>query len=109
MLPGDFITAADEGLILHAYVALLLGAAGFESPVFDLVQGRLNVDDLYIRSALFRPAFARLRADPGVMQLFDAGTQLDYWLATGRWPDFCDVPGLPYECSQAAQRYLDDR
>ncbi|MGA9574297.1 MAG: winged helix-turn-helix domain-containing protein [Lysobacterales bacterium] len=108
-LPGDFIAAADEGLILHTYVALLLGAAGFEAPVFDLVQDRLNVDDLYIRSALFRPAFARLRADPHVMQLFDAGTQLDYWIATGRWPDFCTDPGLPYECDEAARQYLDKR
>jgi adenylate cyclase len=108
-LPRDFIAAADEGLILHTYAALLLGAAGFEDPVFDLVRNRLNVDDLFIRSALFRPAFAGLRADPRVMQWFDAGTQLDYWMATGRWPDFCADPGLPYECRQAAQRYLDDR
>jgi TolB-like protein/DNA-binding winged helix-turn-helix (wHTH) protein/Tfp pilus assembly protein PilF len=108
-LPGDFIAAADAGLILHTYVALLLGAAGYDAPVFYMLQDRLNVDDLYIRSNLFRPAFARLRADPRVMQLFDAGTQLDYWMATGRWPDFCADPGLPYECDEAAQRYLDNR
>ena len=108
-LPGDFIAAADDGLILHTYAAILLSAAGFEEPVFDLMQERLNVDDLYVRSMLFRPAFARLRADPGVMQLFDAGTQLDYWMTTGRWPDFCSDPGLPYDCAEAAQQYLDNR
>jgi len=105
-LSRDVIDAADEGLILHTYAALLLAATGFEAPVFDLVQDRLNVDDLYIRSALFRPAFAQLRADPGVMQWFDTGTQLEYWMASGRWPDFCDDPGLPYECREAAQQYL---
>jgi len=108
-LPANFIAAADDGLILHIYAALLLGAAGYETPVFDLLQDRLNVDDLYVRSALFRPAFARLRAAPGVMKLFDAGTQLDYWTTTGRWPDFCADPGLPYDCSEAAQRYLEHR
>jgi len=108
-LPADFIAAADDGLILHIYAALLLGAAGYEAPVFDLLQDRLNVDDLYVRSALFRPAFARLRANPGVLQLFDAGTQLDYWMATGHWPDFCADPALPYDCSEAAQRYLEHR
>jgi len=106
-LPGDFIASADAGLILHTYVALLLGAAGYDASVIDLVRDRLNVDDLYIRSALFRPALARLRVDPGVMQLFDAGTQLGYWVETGRWPDFCSDPGLPYECERAAQRYRD--
>jgi len=108
-LPADFISAADSGVILHVYAALLLGAAGYDTPVYDLVQDRLNVDDLYIRSALFRPALARLRADPGVMQLFDAGTQLDYWVTSGRWPDFCADPELPYQCDEAAQRYLDYR
>jgi len=105
-LPADFIAAADDGLILHIYAALLLGAAGYETPVFDLLQDRLNVDDLYVRSALFRPALARLRADPRVMQLFDAGTQLDYWMATGHWPDFCADPELPYQCDEAARHYL---
>lgn len=108
-LPGDFIEAADDGLILHTYVALLLGAAGYEAPVFDLLKDRLNVDDLYVRSALFRPAFARLRADPGVLQLFDAATQLDYWMATGHWPDFCADPELSYECKAAAEQYLGSR
>jgi len=105
-LPADIIAAADDGLILHIYAALLLGAAGYETPVFDLLQDRLNVDDLYARSALFRPAFARLRGDPGFMQLFDAGTQLDYWMATGHWPDFCADPRLPYTCDEAARQYL---
>jgi TolB-like protein/DNA-binding winged helix-turn-helix (wHTH) protein/Tfp pilus assembly protein PilF len=108
-LARDFIAAADEGLILHSYVALFLGAAGFEDPVFDLVRNRLNVDDLYIRSVLFRPALAGLRADPRVMQWFDAGTQLDYWMATGRWPDFCADPDLPYNCREAGQRFIDSR
>jgi TolB-like protein/DNA-binding winged helix-turn-helix (wHTH) protein len=108
-LPGDLIAAADDGLILHVYVAMLLGAAGYEAPIFDLLQDRLNVDDLYVRNVLFRPAFTPLRADPRVMKLFDAGTQLDYWITTGHWPDFCSDPGLPYDCEEAAQQYLDNR
>lgn len=43
------------------------------------------------------------------MKWFDAGTQLDYWMATGRWPDFCADPNLPYDCREAAQRYIDKR
>ena len=65
--------------------------------------------DLHIRSALFHPSLGGLRSDPRVMQWFDARTQLDYWTATGRWPDFCADPDLPNECREAAQGYIDNR
>lgn len=104
-LPAEFIEAADDGLILHYYVALLLGAAGVMEPVNQLVLDRLKVDDLYFRGALFRPAFRQLRADPRTLEWFDIGTQLDYWLETEQWPDFCADPSLPYDCAEAAMAY----
>jgi hypothetical protein len=29
-----------------------------------------------------------------------------YWRASGRWPEFCADPGLPYDCKAEAQRTL---
>lgn len=104
-LPRDFVRASDDGLILHAYTAQMLGAVGFREPVHDLVMARLAVDDLFFRGFLFRRSLKHLRADPGVMAWFDATTQLDYWLETDRWPDFCADPALPYDCQEEARRF----
>jgi tetratricopeptide (TPR) repeat protein len=103
-LASALVQAADDGHVLHYYVALLLGAAGFEAPVFELVKQRLAVDDLYIRTALFRSSLARVREDPEIMQWFDTSGHLAYWRDGGRWPDFCRSGELPYDCQEAVTR-----
>ena len=30
---------------------------------------------------------------------------VDYWRATGKWPDFCAEPGQPYDCKAEAAKY----
>jgi TolB-like protein/DNA-binding winged helix-turn-helix (wHTH) protein len=104
-LPADLVQLAEDGALLHVYVAVLLGAAGYVDPVLELVSQRLAVDDLYIRGFLFREAFRGIREDPRVMAWFDAGTQLGYWLETDRWPDFCSEETLPYDCRSLALEY----
>jgi tetratricopeptide (TPR) repeat protein len=101
-LPADFVSAADDGLLLHFYAATLLGTVGYVDEVFDLVLQRLAVDDIWMRGGLFRRSFESIRANPAVMAWFEAGTQRDYWLETGRGPDFCREPSLPYDCAEAA-------
>jgi hypothetical protein len=29
---------------------------------------------------------------------------VDYWRASGHWPDFCSEPGLPYDCKAEATK-----
>jgi hypothetical protein len=29
---------------------------------------------------------------------------LDYWRASGKWPDFCFEPDLPYDCKAEAAK-----
>lgn len=106
-LSEDFIRAADDGLILHYYVAIMLAVAGYQDAAFELVKQRLAIDDLYIRGALYRRAFQSIREDPRVMAWFDVGTQLDYWLQTDHWPDFCREPSLPYDCREEARKFRD--
>ena len=102
-LAQAWIEAANRGEVLHYYAVVLLAAAGYQDPVFDLVMQRLAVDDLYMRSALFRSSLATIREDPRVMQWFTASGHVDYWLAGGRWPDYCDESDLSYECADAAR------
>lgn len=53
---------------------------------------------------LFRPALADVRRDPRFMQVADRIGLVGYWQESGRWPDFCWEPGLPYDCRQEAAR-----
>lgn len=102
-LPADLVKAADEGLILHYYAALFLSLSGYREPAFELARERIALDDLYIRQALFRPSMRELRRTPSIFELFAMTPQLDYWRQTGKWPDFCDEPGFPYDCREVSQ------
>jgi hypothetical protein len=52
---------------------------------------------------LFQPATAAMRSDPRFMQVAAKLGLVDYWRSTGKWPDFCSEPGLPYDCRAAAK------
>jgi len=107
-IAADLVQAADEGLILHFYLFQWLAAAGLNDAAFDLARDRIALGDTFFRESgvLLKPAFTAARRDPRVMELFDATRQLDYWLETGNWPDYCAHPELPYDCEEAAQRYI---
>lgn len=51
---------------------------------------------------LFYPEMKAFRADPRFMPLVRDLGLVEYWSKTGRWPDFCTEPGLPYDCRKAA-------
>lgn len=54
---------------------------------------------------LFRPAFSDYRRDPRFMAMARRVGLADYWLSTGKWPDFCKDRELPYDCkTEAAKR-----
>ena len=53
---------------------------------------------------LFGWQTAELRRDPRFIQLAQRLGLVDYWRATGHWPDFCSEPGLPYDCKAVAAR-----
>lgn len=55
----------------------------------------------------FRPALHEFRRDPRFMQLAARTPLLRYWRTTGKWPDFCDEPGLPYNCEKEAAKLAD--
>jgi hypothetical protein len=52
---------------------------------------------------LFYPLTAPLRRDRRFMQLAARIGLVDYWRSTGKWPDFCSEPGLPYNCQAEAK------
>jgi hypothetical protein len=57
------------------------------------------------RDLLFRPEFARVRADPRFMQVAARLGLIRYWKQTGYWPDFCTSEQLHYDCKAEAAKY----
>jgi hypothetical protein len=52
----------------------------------------------------FYPPGASMRRDPRFMPLMARLGLIDYWRSTGKWPDFCSQPGLPYDCKAEAAK-----
>jgi hypothetical protein len=53
---------------------------------------------------LFRPWLADARRDPRFMVVAQRLGLLSYWQKSGRWPDFCLEPDLPYDCKKEAAK-----
>jgi tetratricopeptide (TPR) repeat protein len=55
-------------------------------------------------SDLFRPDFAKIRADPRFMAVAARLGLVRYWRKTGVWPDFCSNEQLKYDCKAKAAK-----
>ena len=58
--------------------------------------------EFYIAN-LFQGATVAMRRDPRFMPMAARLGLVDYWMKSGHWPDFCQDPGLPYDCRAAAR------
>lgn len=47
---------------------------------------------------IFRPSFSALHRDRRFMEIAKRFGVSDFWRDTGRWPDFCGRPDIPYDC-----------
>jgi hypothetical protein len=61
-----------------------------------------EVDDL--QDVWFRPVLREFRRNPRFMHLVAHSPLLRYWRTTGKWPDFCKEPDLPYDCKKEAAK-----
>jgi TolB-like protein len=52
---------------------------------------------------LFLMTTDSMRRDPRFMPLAAQAGLVNYWETTGKWPDFCAQPGVPYDCRAAAK------
>jgi tetratricopeptide (TPR) repeat protein len=66
-------------------------------------------DSRFVRTStttLFQSVTQSMRRDPRFMPLAAQIGLVDYWETTGKWPDFCSKPGLPYDCRAAAKALM---
>lgn len=91
----------NEGLQMIAKLGDLDGAFTLASTLLrpnDFRQG-LTIT----RKILFRIPAAGMRRDPRFMPLAAKVRLVEYWEKSGKWPDFCAEPDLPYDCRAAAK------
>jgi TolB-like protein len=97
------MAAADVGSLNHGDALTLLTMLGDLDDAFAQAQLYTPVNP-YTPPYLFLPPTAPLRSDPRFMQVAAKFGLVAYWRATGRWPDFCSDPGLPYDCRTEAAK-----
>ena len=88
---GDLIQAAGE---FHR-----------EEELYRVLVNWRDQDTLRVLGeVMFRPTLAAFRRDPRFMPIVNRAGLVDYWRSSGKWPDFCFEPGLPYNCKKEAAK-----
>ena len=83
----------------------LLAQFGREDEVYDLIMGWKRTDQAGAMSGmLFRPTMRNFRSHPRFMKVAAHLGLLAHWQKSGKWPDFCREPDLPYDCKVEAAK-----
>ena len=76
-----------------------------EDKLYDVLLGWPKTDTLGgLGEVMFRPTLAKFRRDLRFMRVATRAGLVDYWLKSGKWPDFCFEPDLPYDCEKEAAK-----
>ena len=83
-----------------------LSLLGFVDDAFSVALHHMPIDatDEDVAGFIFSPETAALRRDPRFMDFAARFGLVAFWRRTGKWPDFCRDPGLPFNCAREAAR-----
>lgn len=86
-------------------LAQVLGEFGKEEELFAILLTWRHPEKVdYVTDVLFRPALRNVHRDPRMIAVAKRLGLLDYWQQSGKWPDFCMEPDLPYDCKAKAAK-----
>ncbi len=85
--------------------AQLLGAFNRVDEFYELAEPARSKDVREIGNVLFRPGLKSIRRDARFIALMAGNGLLDFWRRSGKWPDFCSEPDLPYDCKVEAAKH----
>ena len=95
--------AAELGF--YGSLSEVLEAFGRHDEVYQiLMRVPSHSVDQFTLQTLFRPTLKDLQQSPRFLHLARHFGLLDYWRSSGKWPDFCHEPGLPYDCKKEAAK-----
>ncbi|MGD9981579.1 MAG: tetratricopeptide repeat protein [Hyphomonadaceae bacterium] len=100
------LECARSGDLPAAHAIMLLAHLGALDEAFALARTHFVDEQRSGEDALFAAVSRPMRTDPRFMPLMKDLGLLGYWRLSGRWPDFCREPSLPYRCQAEAQRLL---
>ena len=87
----------------YGWLYLALAQFGREDEIYSILEKRRG-KPLFAQELFFRPEFHRFRHDVRFMTLMKRQGLVDYWRKSGKWPDFCFEPDLPYDCKVEAAK-----
>ena len=97
--------SVSDNLQIYGAHSEVLAAFGRVDELYQLL---LGLDPAQVEqgllSTLFRPNLKPLRQDPRFMLIAKRFGLLNFWQTSGKWPDFCSDPDLPYDCKKEAAR-----
>lgn len=98
------VDCSNTGDLPTAQALMQYSALGELDEAFALARQRFADERRGGEEVLFSAATSSMRNDPRFMPLMRDLGLLGYWRLSGRWPDFCRDPNLPYRCQAEAQR-----
>ena len=82
-----------------------LAAFGREDQIYELLmQLPQRKFEANLAGTLFRPTLKSFRQQPRFLNVAQRFGLLGYWHSSGKWPDFCSDPDLPYDCKAEAAK-----
>jgi DNA-binding winged helix-turn-helix (wHTH) protein/tetratricopeptide (TPR) repeat protein len=89
-----------------ASFSILLQALAQFGRTDEALQELLRVPDTTVihTEPFFRPMMRNLWRDPRFIKAMSRWGLVSYWRESGKWPDFCFDPKLPYDCKAEAAK-----
>jgi hypothetical protein len=87
-----------------AQLEQLLADFGRNDELYSILMSLPSDRLRFVSQSFYRPNFRRFRQNPRFMQLERRAGMISFWRKTGKWPDFCFEPDLPYDCKKEAAK-----
>lgn len=105
MAVADARKSYEQNGSLHQFIQTL-AAFGRKEDAINVLLSNDPRRSPGVISVFFRPHLKGVRSDPRFMTIAQRYGLVEYWNATGRWPDFCSEQNLPYDCREEAAKLV---
>lgn len=95
----------EPHIVLSHYISVL-GSFHRDDELFQVLMKIPMEDAVGYRSQMFRPYTRTFWRNPLALQYAQRIGLLQFWRASGKWPDFCFEADFPYDCRKEAAKLL---